>query len=58
MVFYPNKDKIPLDYPKNLLTKMQVNGTNFLILGQENDTKDNPNGADLELVMLGNDITT
>jgi hypothetical protein len=37
MVFYPNKDKIALDYGKNLLTKMEVNGTSFMILGQDND---------------------
>lgn len=58
MVYYPNKDKIALDYPKSLLTKMENNGSSFLILGQENDVKDSPNGVSLELIMLGNDYTT
>jgi hypothetical protein len=47
MVFYPNNDKIALDHSQNLLSRVEIDQNNLLILGQEDDIKDNPKGVSL-----------
>lgn len=59
MIFYPNNEKIPLQYENNFLSQVMINGTKFLIFGQEDGVQeDQKKNTSLELILLSNDIST